>query len=413
MRGMKYLRVPLLGLLLASRLKAEPVPVKLDPEHGLQRNGAAYFIKGAGGETRLDELTRRGGNSLRTWSQDHLDQTLAEAAKHGLTVCAGIWLEPECGWFSYTNAEHCARQTERVKKTILQFRDHPALLLWGLGNEMEGDGKNIAYWKQLDRLALMVKQEDPAHPTLTALAGMTADKAKGLNEHAPNLDMVGINTYGALFGLRKHLEDVGWKRPWIVTEFGSQGFWESGRASWGAPLEQTSTQKAEMLRKVYPATIAPGGACLGSYVFLWGQKQEATATWFSLFTPQAESTESVDVLAEMWNGQKPANLAPVLKELKSAAAKNTVSPAQTFEAQVDAIDVDQDVLTCRWEIVPEKGGRDKEGRELAIPVIATVSTTGLQTTLQAPGKAGEYRLFVYVSDGKGHAATANFPFLVK
>lgn len=413
MRPMKSQRVMLLGMLLASRLAAEPVPVKVDPEHGLQRNGAAYFIKGAGGEMHLDELTRRGGNSLRTWSQDHLEETLAEASKHNLTVCAGIWLEPECGWFSYGNPEHCARQSERVKKIILQFREHPALLLWGLGNEMEGDGKNIAYWQQLDRLAQMVKQEDPAHPTLTALAGMTADKAKGLNEHAPHLDMVGINTYGALFGLRKHLDEVGWKRPWIVTEYGPQGFWESGRAAWGAPLEQTSTQKADMLRKVYPVTIAPGGACLGSYVFLWGQKQEATATWFSLFTPQAESTGSVDVLEEMWSGRKPANQAPVLKELKSTAAKTAVSPAQAFEAQVEAIDADQDPLTCRWDIVPEKAARDKEGRELAIPVMASVSTTGLQAALQAPGKAGEYRLFVYVSDGKGHAATANFPFLVK
>ncbi|CAN5883957.1 glycoside hydrolase family 2 TIM barrel-domain containing protein [soil metagenome] len=400
-------------MLLESALLAEPIPVKLDPEHGLQRNGVAYFIKGAGGETRLDELKRRGGNSLRTWSQDQLDQNLAEAAKHGLTVCAGIWLEPECNWFSYANPEHCARQTERVKKTILQFRDHPALLLWGLGNEMEGDGKNIAYWQQLDRLAQMVKQEDPSHPTLTALAGMTADKAKGLNEHAPHLDMVGINTYGGLFNLRQHLQNVGWQRPWIVTEFGPQGFWESGRSAWGAPLEQTSTQKADMLRKVYPAVIAPGGACLGSYVFLWGQKQEATATWFSLFTPQAESTESVDVLEEMWSGRKPANQAPVLKELKGAAAKSTLSSAQSFEVQVEASDADQDVLTCRWEIVPEKGGREKEGRELAIPVISTVSTTDLQIALEAPGKAGEYRLFVYVSDGKGHAATANFPFLVK
>ncbi len=302
---------------------------------------------------------------------------------------------------------------ERVKKTIRQFRAHPALLLWGLGNEVEGDGKNNAYWQQLDRLAKMVKEEDPAHPTLTAIAGMTAEKVKGLNEHAPHLDMVGINTYGALMGLRKLLQEVGWTRPWAVTEYGPQGFWESPHAAWGAPLEQTSTQKAEMLRKVYQAAITPAGNCVGSYVFLWGQKQEATSTWFSLFTPHVETTESVDVLEELWSGQKPKNYAPVLQALKSSAAKATLSPAQAFEAQVEASDVDKDALISRWEIVPEKAARDKEGRELPIALTSTLSTNNFQATLKAPDKAGAYRLFVYVSDGKGHAATANFPFLVK
>jgi hypothetical protein len=32
--------------------------------------------------------------------------------------------------------------------------------------------------------------------------------------------------------------------------------------------------------------------------------------------------------------------------------------------------------------------------------------------LTAPTVAGQYRLFVYVLDGKGHAGTANIPFRV-
>ena len=83
----------------------------------------------------MSELATRGANSIRTWSTDHLIETLDEAQKLGLTVSAGIWLEPECSWFSYSNAEHCARQTERVRKDITQYRNHPALLAWGLGNE--------------------------------------------------------------------------------------------------------------------------------------------------------------------------------------------------------------------------------------------------------------------------------------
>jgi endo-1,4-beta-mannosidase len=57
------------------------------------------------------------------------------------------------------------------------YRNHPALLAWGLGNEVEGDGTNVAFWQQLDRLALLVKELDPAHPTFTAAAGMDAHAA--------------------------------------------------------------------------------------------------------------------------------------------------------------------------------------------------------------------------------------------
>jgi hypothetical protein len=35
-----------------------------------------------------------------------------------------------------------------------------------------------------------------------------------------------------------------------------------------------------------------------------------------------------------------------------------------------------------------------------------------EITLKAPDKAGAYRLFAYVFDGKGHAAHANIPFYV-
>jgi hypothetical protein len=87
----------------------------------------------------------------------------------------------------------------------------------------------------------MVKGIDPAHPTFTAVAGMTEQKAKGLNEHAPHLDYVGVNTYGGLFSLRGQLAKIGWTRPWLVTEWGPQGFWERPKSKSGAPLEQTST----------------------------------------------------------------------------------------------------------------------------------------------------------------------------
>jgi hypothetical protein len=393
---------------------AEPVPVRITPE-GMTRGGKPYFIKGAGGDKRLDEMQRCGANSLRTWGDGALATLLPDAEKRGLTVCAGIWLEPECSWFSYHKPEHCERQFRRVREVVLKHKDAPALLCWGLGNEAEGDGKNAAFWKQIDRLAEMVHREDPAHPAFTALAGMTAEKAAGLNEHAPHLDFVGINIYGGIFGLREQLSKLAWKRPWVVTEYGPQGFWERPKSPWGAPLEQTSTEKALAIRDGYRRAIAPAGDCLGGYAFSWGQKQEATSTWFGLFTKEGERIATVDELEEIWNGKAPANRAPAMKPLTTEAAKTAVGPGEIFRAKIEATDPEGDTLSYRWEVAPEHGKRDKEGRELPIDPLAgcTENATKAEVEITAPKQPGQYRLFVFVLDGKGHAGTANVPFQVK
>lgn len=401
-------------LLVEITVLAVPVPVTVDVIHGMQRGGEPYFVQGAGGETHLDLLATRGANSIRTWSTNTLAKTLDEAAALGLTVSAGIWLESECSWFSYANKEHCAKQTERVRQQIMQFRDHAALLAWGLGNEAEGDGTNVGYWQQLERLALLAKELDPAHPTFTAVAGLSAEKAKGLNEYTPHLDYVGVNTYGGLFTLRDSLVKVGWTRPWLLTEWGPQGFWERPKSKAGVALEQNSSEKAAMMRRGYDEVIAKRGTCLGSYAFVWGWKYEATVTWFGLMTHEGQTTAAVDVLEEKWSGKQPANHAPSIEPMKGVPSE-PLAPGAGFTAQAQAADADGDTLTWRWAVVPEKSGHDA-GKQPKMPtaVEGSIQSSQMeQVDVKAPAAPGIYRLHVWVSDGQGHAATANVPFEVR
>lgn len=390
------------------------IPVRVDPASGMMRDGKPYFVKGAGGRGSLEQLAARGANSIRTWDTTGLDAILDQAENLGLTVSAGIWLEPESSWFSYENPAHCDKQAERVRKQVMLHRDHPALLAWGLGNEVEGDGTNDAYWRQLDRLARLVREMDPAHPTFTAVAGMNRVKAAGMDAHAPHLDYVGVNTYGAVFNLRKLLGELGWKRPWMLTEWGPRGFWESPKTAFGAPLEQTSSEKAVMMRKAYQNAITSGGGCLGSYVFVWGWKFEATATWFGIFTHEGETTAAADTLQEMWSGTTPANRAPAIEGLRGVP-KPPLAAGDTFDASVHATDPDGDPLVWHWAVLPEMEGHHSG----ALPPMpeavsgAIARASGDHVSVTAPDKAGIYRLHVWVKDGKGHAATANTPFQVR
>lgn len=394
--------------------KPGAIPVLVDTTTGLTRGGEPYFVKGAGGRGCVDQLAARGANSIRTWDTHGLNATLDHAEKLGLTVSAGIWLEPESSWFSYQKQADCDKQAERVRKLVTLHRDHPALLAWGLGNEVEGDGTFSPYWQQLDRLARIVREIDPAHPTFTSVAGMNPAKAAGMNDHAPNLHFVGINTYGAIFSLRKQLAEMGWKRPWLLTEWGPRGFWETPKTAFGAALEQTSSEKAIMIRKAYQEVIAHGDGCLGSYVFVWGWKFEATATWFGIFTHEGESTATADALQEMWSNTKPANQAPSVERL-TGVPKSTLTAGDTFEASIRATDPDSDPLVWHWAVLPEIKGHVASAR-LPMPKAmsgAIAKSSGGQVTVIAPEKPGIYRLHVWVKDDKGQAATANTPFQVR
>ena len=69
----------------------------------------------------------------------------------------------------------------------------------------------------------------------------------------------------------------------------------------GAPLEMNSSEKPVYLQ-AYNEIIAPReGQIVGSFAFLWGQKQERTPTWFGMFTESGEETEAVDVMHYLWN----------------------------------------------------------------------------------------------------------------
>lgn len=385
----------------------------------LLKDGKSHIVCGAGGSEKLDLLKACGGNSIRTWGADKAARDLDQAQRLGLTVTLGIWLGHKEHGFRYDNAEQVARQKEQVRQVVERNKKHPALLFWGIGNEMEGDGADPQVWRAVEDIAAMIKQLDPDHPTVTVTAeiGRNGDKARQVKTLCPSVDILGVNAYGGAVTLGERLRACGWEKPYIVTEFGPPGPWEVGKTSWGAALEPTSTEKAAIYARSFQKAVADqSGYCLGSYAFLWGDKMEATPTWFGLFEPETgDRLGGVDALARAWGGRVPGPPAPELMRFDSTAAKAAVVPGSTHSVICEARAA-SGPLAYRFAVRSDdpKNWHIEPGQKVPRAVAGAIpgeSATGKET-MTAPTQPGPYRLYVVVRDNKGGAATANFPFQV-
>ncbi len=393
---------------------------KTDSGYQLYRNGAPFYIKGAGITGKYAMLKEYGGNSIRTWGITEWDEVFAQAEKYGLTVCAGLWLEQERQGFDYNDAEAVQKQFEGFKEAILKYKDHPSLLLWGIGNEMDLHYTNPKVWDAVEQVARFIKEVDGNHPTMTVTAFIEEEEVEYIKTKCPSIDILGVNAYAGLPVLSKFLENFGWDGAYVVGEWGPFGHWEVPKTSWNEPIEHTSKEKAERYLKAYEEYIKPEPNCLGAYVFLWGSKQERTPTWYSMFLPGGEKTQAVDVMRYCWKGEWPENKSPILDSLRLAGKKAVdniiVKPDKSLSARVYVHDPENDPLRIDWEILYETtdkraGGDEEEKPRVAKDILMVQENHSL--TFSAPKEPGPYRLFVYVYDQKGSGAHANIPFFVE
>ena len=405
--------------LKASAQATTPVDVALtrtaDDGWILSRGGKPYFIKGAGGSASKSLLKSCGGNSFRTWGSDTLGSDLDEAQRNGLTVAAGIWLGHKDQGFDYGNTNQVAQQRTMVHDVVTQYHDNPALLIWSLGNEMEGDGSDVAIWKEIEYLAKMVKQLDPHHPVMTVICEPIDKKIKEINDNCPDVDIIGINAYASAPSIGVRYIAGGGSKPYVLTEFGPPGQWEQPNTTWGASIELTSTAKAQWYRNAYAKSVLGQKLCIGSYAFLWGNKQEATVTWYGMVLPTGEKLEAADAMTALWNSVPFVQTAPVIKDLK-IDGPDTVPAGSNIHVSLDAASPSQTALQYNWLVRNDRkavanGGEAEANLGTIADAVRWTSSDGADIT--APSTPGGYRIFVYLRSKPGDAAVANVPFLVQ
>lgn len=412
---------------------------KTSGKYELYVNGRPFFIKGAGverqppGQGDIARLAAHGANSMRTWRTDEAGQSgteiLDEAHRHGLTVTMGLEIAREregsggvgIFGFNYDDTVAVRAQRERVREEVLKYKDHPALMIWGIGNELNLGATNPQVWDAVNEISEMIHEVDPNHLTTTMLAGISKPLVDDIKARAPDLDLLSVQMYADLPNLPRYIRESGWDGPYMVTEWGATGHWEVGKTPWGAPIENNSSEKADAYLSRFEAAIGSDTTqCIGSYVFLWGQKQERTPTWYGIFLQSGEETESVDVMHKIWNGEWPENRSPRVQSLllngKTAHDGVTLRKGRDYVAEAQIMDPDGDSVDFTWDIKPEATevgeGGDFEPEPESIPGLITADG-GPTVTVKTPDRPGAYRLFVYAMDGQGHAAHANVPFQVR
>ena len=386
--------------------------------------GEEFYVQGAGLEFGdIPALAQYGGNSFRTWrtrneNEDAVD-VLNQAHENGLLVLMGLDVARERHGFDYDNPESVQEQFDKMKAEVERLKDHPALLGWAIGNELNLHAENLKVYDAVDDIAEMIKKVDPNHPTTTTLAGIGQREADYIRDNCPHIDFISIQMYGDIVNLQQRIDDAGWEGPYMVTEWGATGHWEVGRTEWDVAIEQTSKEKAEAFIERYKiAILADPDKCLGSYVFLWGQKQERTPTWYGMFLENGNVTETVDAMHYSWTGEWPDNCCPTLESFTLAGKTSydnvRLKPGEKYQAVVKATDRDADPLTYRWEIMKESTDLGMGGDFESTPeTLLWHENQDDNMEFEAPSVSGAYRLFIYVTDNGNRSATANIPFLVE
>jgi hypothetical protein len=395
-------------------------------QYTLYRNGKPFFIKGAVGNHHIDQLAACGANTISTWDTIYFESVLNEAARYNMAVIAGLDIPGGEYLDFYKDPAKTEQLYQKYSYLVDKYKNHPALLAWCLGNELKMPFASDAspFYKTYNRLLQMMHQQDADHPITTTIINYQKGSILNLNWKIRGIDFISINTYNRIKEINEQLSLVKplWNGPFMIAEWSPNGGWESETTVWQAPIENTSTKKAEQYLEFYKKYLPHNNPrFLGSMAFYWGNRQEYTHTWYSIFSDDNIPTEVKEVLKDCWMDTSTQHQSVKIKFmlLDSLGARDNIilRPASDHSANLVLDDKQaKEALRFHWQIKKEDWfywGRTYNNFKKPPPETNLLKdSTSQHTRFVTPTKEGPYRIYITVYDNKGYCATANTPFYV-
>jgi len=249
-------------------------------------------------ETYLNDfplIREMGANTIRTYGSDATREALDNAYANGLYVIMGHWVN----YYLNLSIESNRRsEMEKYLTFVRKWKNHPAVLMWSFGNEVEynylgaGSGRNLEDWYTLlEETCEAIKLEDNLHPTTYSHVdrlgpgGIGDSSVRADDASLRALDVWSVNSYrGRSFGtLFEEYAGLS-QKPMLLSEWGCDA-WN------GVSESEDQSMQADYIRSQWreiERNLAPGGVCLGGTVFEWSDEwwkaglpssHEATSQW--------------------------------------------------------------------------------------------------------------------------------------
>ncbi|ACY19141.1 coagulation factor 5/8 type domain protein [Haliangium ochraceum DSM 14365] len=375
----------------------------------------------------MQQFRAMGGNTTRTWgtsmgiSDTESKDLLDAAAAHDVRIIMGFWLVPgggpgSGGCIDYTDPAETYMNA--VKSEILQmvnrYKNHPGVLMWDIGNEsilgfsqcaaqgwseQKIEAVRIAYARFVNELSIEIHAIDPNHPTTNTSAYTPAWPY--LRDHAPDLDMLGINSYGDVCNIQTAWEAGNYGKPYILTEGGNDGEWEVPDDVNGVPDEPSDIEKGEAYSTAWKCLMDHQNVALGGTMFHFTTTGDFLGVWFGALTNSLRRPSYFSQARSFGIDTSNMNTAPVVHSVDIANSTSVVL-GQAFTVSVDASDPEGDALTHSFHL--NSAYINGSGNTVEAEV---VSQNGSTFVLRVPDewkRLGVWKLYDFVYDGQGNVS---------
>lgn len=368
-------------------------------------------------DTYFKDLQFLGVNTIRTWATgDNTPQLLDAAEKHGIKVMVGIWMrhgrpgmEDDDSFNYLTDTDGMEAMYTNAIKTVETYKNHPAVLTWGIGNEvylnMATDEEKLAYSKFLERICRKIKSLDSNHPTTSVEAWSFG--LEWWEKYVPSLDIYGLNSYGAGANyLQGELEKRNIDKPYVITEFGVTGEWDIKNEKNGIKIEPTDKEKYDAIANGYRDWIANKSKCLGVYMFHYSSGNNFMAPWLFTHVNNLKRPQYW-AIRKAFTGKEPLNQVPQIHDFEL--------PDKDFSSQtwipvtLNVSDVENDTLEVSFSYNQRTGSRKRRDQVNSITHRGNLSE-GFE--IQLPKEDGAIKLYINVKDVYGNIGIASTSIVV-